>query len=167
MKASSGASRLRKDRRYLDSSYGCRSCQHGCRMRIHLKASELAFWHGSQLRVGFRQGRGDQRKHGVSFSLAQEAFLDPRRVIARSTRHGGRRGVQTDGTARDGNAGRGAVMRLRPILLLALVAVAFLGVATPSQAQAVKLEELNTRQIRDAWIHRPPEQIVVTAGYCG
>jgi uncharacterized protein len=29
----------------------------------------------------------NQRKHGVSFSLAQEAFLDPRRVIARDVAH--------------------------------------------------------------------------------
>jgi uncharacterized DUF497 family protein len=29
----------------------------------------------------------NQRKHGVSFSLAQQAFLDPRRVIARDLTH--------------------------------------------------------------------------------
>jgi uncharacterized DUF497 family protein len=29
----------------------------------------------------------NQRKHGVSFALAQEAFLDPRRVIARDGKH--------------------------------------------------------------------------------
>ncbi len=29
----------------------------------------------------------NQRKHGVSFSLAQEAFLDPRRVVARDLAH--------------------------------------------------------------------------------
>ena len=29
----------------------------------------------------------NQRKHGVSFSLAQEAFFDPARVIARDTKH--------------------------------------------------------------------------------
>jgi uncharacterized DUF497 family protein len=29
----------------------------------------------------------NQRKHGVSFSLAQEAFVDPRRVVARDLAH--------------------------------------------------------------------------------
>jgi len=29
----------------------------------------------------------NQRKHGVSFTLAQQAFLDPRRVIARDMAH--------------------------------------------------------------------------------
>lgn len=29
----------------------------------------------------------NQRKHGVSFDVAQEAFLDPRRVIARDLAH--------------------------------------------------------------------------------
>jgi uncharacterized DUF497 family protein len=29
----------------------------------------------------------NQEKHGVSFSLAQEAFFDPRRVIARDLAH--------------------------------------------------------------------------------
>jgi len=29
----------------------------------------------------------NRAKHGVSFSLAQEAFFDPHRVIARDTRH--------------------------------------------------------------------------------
>jgi uncharacterized DUF497 family protein len=29
----------------------------------------------------------NQRKHGVSFSLAQQAFLDPNRVIARDLAH--------------------------------------------------------------------------------
>jgi hypothetical protein len=29
----------------------------------------------------------NQQKHGVSFSLAQEAFLDPNRVIARDLAH--------------------------------------------------------------------------------
>ena len=29
----------------------------------------------------------NQRKHGVDFSFAQEAFLDPRRVIARDLAH--------------------------------------------------------------------------------
>lgn len=29
----------------------------------------------------------NQRKHSVSFSLAQEAFLDPKRVIARDLAH--------------------------------------------------------------------------------
>jgi uncharacterized DUF497 family protein len=31
--------------------------------------------------------RENQRKHGVSFALAQEAFLDPRRVIAMDRKH--------------------------------------------------------------------------------
>jgi uncharacterized DUF497 family protein len=31
----------------------------------------------------------NQRKHGVDFSLAQQAFLDPRRVIARDLAHSG------------------------------------------------------------------------------
>lgn len=31
----------------------------------------------------FDKDAENQRKHGVSFSLAQEAFLDPKRVIAR------------------------------------------------------------------------------------
>jgi uncharacterized DUF497 family protein len=31
--------------------------------------------------------RENQRKHGVSFALAQQAFLDPRRVIAKDTKH--------------------------------------------------------------------------------
>jgi len=31
----------------------------------------------------------NQRKHGVSFSLAQEAFFDPLRVLARDTKHSG------------------------------------------------------------------------------
>ena len=30
----------------------------------------------------------NQRKHGVSFALAQEAFFDPQRVIARDLKHG-------------------------------------------------------------------------------
>lgn len=29
----------------------------------------------------------NQRKHGVAFTLAQQAFLDPRRVIARDLAH--------------------------------------------------------------------------------
>lgn len=29
----------------------------------------------------------NQKKHGVSFSLAQHAFLDPRRVIAEDSKH--------------------------------------------------------------------------------
>jgi len=32
----------------------------------------------------------NQRKHHVSFSLAQYAFLDPNRVIARDLRHSGK-----------------------------------------------------------------------------
>jgi len=31
----------------------------------------------------------NQRKHGVSFSLAQEAFFDPSRVLARDLKHSG------------------------------------------------------------------------------
>lgn len=31
----------------------------------------------------------NQRKHGVSFSLAQEAFFDPRRLVARDLKHSG------------------------------------------------------------------------------
>lgn len=31
----------------------------------------------------------NQRKHGVPFILAQQAFLDPRRVIARDAAHSG------------------------------------------------------------------------------
>jgi uncharacterized DUF497 family protein len=31
----------------------------------------------------------NQRKHGMSFALAQEAFYDPRRVIARDLKHSG------------------------------------------------------------------------------
>jgi uncharacterized protein len=31
----------------------------------------------------------NQRKHGVSFTLAQRAFLDPHRVIAEDTAHSG------------------------------------------------------------------------------
>ena len=29
----------------------------------------------------------NERKHGVSFTLAQKAFLDPKRVIARDVKH--------------------------------------------------------------------------------
>lgn len=35
----------------------------------------------------FDKDAENQRKHGVSFSLAQEAFLDPKRVIARDVAH--------------------------------------------------------------------------------
>ena len=31
----------------------------------------------------------NQRKHGVSFALGQQAFLDPKRVIARDIAHSG------------------------------------------------------------------------------
>ncbi len=34
--------------------------------------------------------RMNQKKHGVSFDLAQQAFLDPSRVIARDLRHSGK-----------------------------------------------------------------------------
>jgi len=37
-----------------------------------------------------RKDRENRRKHGVSFLLAQQAFLDPCRVIARDLAHGGR-----------------------------------------------------------------------------
>jgi uncharacterized DUF497 family protein len=30
----------------------------------------------------------NQKKHGISFALAQHAFLDPRRVIAEDVTHG-------------------------------------------------------------------------------
>jgi uncharacterized DUF497 family protein len=36
----------------------------------------------------FDKDAENQQKHGVSFSLAQEAFLDPKRVIARDLAHG-------------------------------------------------------------------------------
>jgi uncharacterized protein len=29
----------------------------------------------------------NERKHGVSFALAQQAFLDPKRVVARNLKH--------------------------------------------------------------------------------
>jgi uncharacterized protein len=35
----------------------------------------------------FDKDAENQKKHGVSFSLAQEAFLDPKRVIARDLAH--------------------------------------------------------------------------------
>jgi hypothetical protein len=34
-----------------------------------------------------RKAAENQRKHGVSFSLAQQAFFDPNRVIARDLKH--------------------------------------------------------------------------------
>lgn len=34
-----------------------------------------------------RKAAENERKHGVSFTLAQQAFLDPKRVIARDLRH--------------------------------------------------------------------------------
>ena len=34
--------------------------------------------------------RANQRKHSVSFSLAQYAFLDPNRVIAKDLKHSGK-----------------------------------------------------------------------------
>jgi len=36
-----------------------------------------------------RKAAENERKHGVSFSLAQLAFLDPKRVIARDVKHSG------------------------------------------------------------------------------
>ena len=35
----------------------------------------------------FDKDAENQRKHGVAFSVAQEAFFDPRRVIARDLAH--------------------------------------------------------------------------------
>ena len=35
----------------------------------------------------FDKDAENQRKHGVSFSLAKEAFLDPKRVLARDVAH--------------------------------------------------------------------------------
>jgi hypothetical protein len=37
--------------------------------------------------MGRREGRENQMKHGVPFSLAQYAFADPRRVIAEAVSH--------------------------------------------------------------------------------
>jgi hypothetical protein len=37
----------------------------------------------------FRKDIENQRKHGVSFSIAQDAFRDPHRVIARDASHSG------------------------------------------------------------------------------
>ena len=37
-----------------------------------------------------RKDSENRRKHGVSFAVAQQAFLDPERVIARDLKHGGR-----------------------------------------------------------------------------
>ena len=34
-----------------------------------------------------QKAAANQRKHGVSFALAQQAFLDPERVIARDLKH--------------------------------------------------------------------------------
>ncbi len=34
-----------------------------------------------------RKAAENERKHGVSFALAQQAFLDPKRVIARDLKH--------------------------------------------------------------------------------
>ena len=36
-----------------------------------------------------RKAVENERKHGVSFALAQHAFLDPKRVIARDLKHSG------------------------------------------------------------------------------
>lgn len=36
-----------------------------------------------------RKALENQRKHGVSFALAQRAFFDAKRVIARDLKHGG------------------------------------------------------------------------------
>jgi uncharacterized DUF497 family protein len=44
-------------------------------------------------RIGFewdeQKALENERKQGVSFRLAQQAFLDPRRVIARDLKHSG------------------------------------------------------------------------------
>ena len=34
-----------------------------------------------------RKAAENQRKHGVSFTMAQQAFLDPKRVVARDLKH--------------------------------------------------------------------------------
>ena len=34
-----------------------------------------------------RKAAENERKHGISFALAQQAFLDPKRVIARDLKH--------------------------------------------------------------------------------
>jgi uncharacterized DUF497 family protein len=47
----------------------------------------LASGNDNQLRMGSRQGAENQEKHRVSFVLAQEAFFDPQRVIARDLAH--------------------------------------------------------------------------------
>ena len=36
-----------------------------------------------------RKAAENERKHGVSFALAQHAFLDPKRTIARDLKHSG------------------------------------------------------------------------------
>jgi uncharacterized protein len=36
-----------------------------------------------------RKDAENQRKHGIGFHLAQQAFLDPKRVVARDLKHGG------------------------------------------------------------------------------
>ncbi|OGP59755.1 MAG: hypothetical protein A2V67_03135 [Deltaproteobacteria bacterium RBG_13_61_14] len=36
-----------------------------------------------------KKDAANRRKHGVAFALAQMAFLDPRRVIARDLKHSG------------------------------------------------------------------------------
>ena len=36
-----------------------------------------------------RKDAANRRKHGVSFTVAQQAFLDPRRVVARDLKHCG------------------------------------------------------------------------------
>jgi uncharacterized protein len=51
-----------------------------------------AFWYdfpmtGSQFEWDEGKNRENLRKHGVPFELAQQAFLDPRRIIAEDARH--------------------------------------------------------------------------------
>ena len=36
-----------------------------------------------------RKATENERKHGVSFLLAQQAFLDPQRIVARDLKHSG------------------------------------------------------------------------------
>jgi len=44
---------------------------------------------GARFEWDVRKDAENRRKHGVSFTLAQQAFLDPRRVVARDREHGG------------------------------------------------------------------------------
>ena len=44
---------------------------------------------GPNFEWDFRKDEENQEKHGVPFALAQQAFADPRRVIAEDTMHSG------------------------------------------------------------------------------